>query len=93
MESNDSPEIPVSKFMSQTAISPQAASMIKDWNNACKQAVFLWDAIAVLDAYQNNKIPSPNKALRKITQKRQNSSAVDSSALWDGSRERDKLMS
>ena len=50
-------------------------------------------AIAVLDAYQNNKIPSPNKALRKITQKRQNSSAVDSSALWDGSRERDKLMS
>ena len=46
----------------------QAASMIQDSNDSCKQA-FLLDALSVLEAYQNNKLPSLTKALQKIAKK------------------------
>ena len=44
----------------------QAASMIYDFNDSCQQAVFLSDALSVLDAYQNNKLPSLSKVVQGI---------------------------
>ena len=43
----------------------------------CKQVVFLYDALSILQAYQNHKLPNLTKALHE------GCSAVDSSPLWN----------
>ena len=47
-----------------------AAIMIQTSENNCTQVVFLSDALSVLQAFQNNKLPSLSQALWKVTHTR-----------------------
>ena len=44
----------------------QAAFIVQTSDHDCKQVVFLSDALSVLQAYQNNKLPNLAKALQQV---------------------------
>ena len=44
----------------------QAASIVQASDHDCKQVVFLSDALSVLQAYQNHKLPNLTKALQQV---------------------------
>ena len=44
----------------------QAASKVQASDHDCKQVVFLTDALSVLQAYQNHKLPNLIKALQQV---------------------------
>ena len=61
-------------FHSPTVIPPsaetealiQAAFIVQASDHDCKQVVFLSDALSVLQAYQNHKLPNLTKALQQV---------------------------
>ena len=44
----------------------QAAYIVQASDHDCKQVVFLSDALSVLQAYQNHKLPNLTKALQQV---------------------------
>ena len=53
-----------SNYRAETEALIQAASIVQASGHDCKQIVFLSDALSVLRAYQNNKLPNLTKALQ-----------------------------
>ena len=55
-----------SNYRAETEALIQAASIVQASDHDCKQAVFLSDALSVLQAYQNHKLPNLAKALQQV---------------------------
>ena len=55
-----------SNYRAETEALIQAASIVKASDHDCRQVVFLSDALSVLQAYQNHKLPSLAKALQQV---------------------------
>ena len=55
-----------SNYHAETEALIQAASIVQASDHDCKQAVFLSDALSVLQAYQNHKLPNLAKALQQV---------------------------
>ena len=55
-----------SNYRAETEALIQAASIEQASDHDCKQVVFLSDALSVLHAYQNHKLPNLTKALQKV---------------------------
>ena len=55
-----------SNYRAETEALIQAASIVQDSDQDCKQVVFLSDALSALQAYQNHKLPNPTKALQQV---------------------------
>ena len=60
-----------SNYRAETEALIQAASIVQASDHDCKQVVFLSDALSVLQAYQNHKLPRLTKALQVATTRRQ----------------------
>ena len=54
-----------SNYRAETEALIQAASIVKASDHDCKQVVFFSDALSVLQAYQNHKLPNLTKALQQ----------------------------
>ena len=67
-----------SNYHAETEALIQAASIVQVSDHDCKQVVFLSDALSVLQAYQNHKLPNLTKALQQVAATRR-----DSSPLWN----------
>ena len=59
-----------------------AATIIQTFENNCTQVVFLSDALSVLQAFQNNKLPSLSRALWQVAHIRR-TFFNGPSLLWD----------
>ena len=55
-----------SNYSAETEALIQAASIVQSSDHDCKQVVFLSDALSVLQAYQNHKLPNLTKALQQV---------------------------
>ena len=55
-----------SNYRAETEALIQAASIVQASDHDCKQVVFLSDALSVLQAYQNHKLPNLTKALQQV---------------------------
>ena len=55
-----------SNYRAETEAIIQAASIVQASDHDCKQVVFLSDALSVLQAYQNHKLPNLTKALQQV---------------------------
>ena len=55
-----------SNYLAETEALIQAASIVQASEHDCKQVVFLSDALSVLQAYQNHKLPNLTKALQQV---------------------------
>ena len=55
-----------SNYRAETKALIQAASIVQASNHDYKQVVFLLDALSVLQAYQNHKLPNLAKALQQV---------------------------
>ena len=55
-----------SHYRAETEAFVQAASIVQASDHDCTIVVFLSDAISVLQAYQNHKLPNPTKALQQV---------------------------
>ena len=55
-----------SSYRAETEAIIQAASVVQASDHDCKQVVFLSDALSVLQAYQNHKLPNLTKALQQV---------------------------
>ena len=55
-----------SNYCAETEALIQAASIVQASEHECKQVVFLSDALSVLQAYQNHKLPNLAKALQQF---------------------------
>ena len=55
-----------SNYRSETEALIQAASIVQASDHNCKQVVFLSDALSILQAYQNHKLPYLTKALQQV---------------------------
>ena len=54
-----------SNYCAETEALMRAASIMQSSDHDCKQVVFLSDALSVLQAYQNHKLPNLTKALQQ----------------------------
>ena len=55
-----------SNYRAETEALIQAASIVQASDHDCKQVIFLSDALSVLQAYQNHKLPNLTKALQQV---------------------------
>ena len=55
-----------SNYHAETEALIQAASIVQASDHGCKQAEFLSDALSILQAYQNHKLPNLAKALQQV---------------------------
>ena len=55
-----------SNYRAETEAIIQAAYIVQASDHDCKQVVFLSDALSVLQAYQNHKLPNLTKALQQV---------------------------
>ena len=56
-----------SNYRAETEALIQVASIVQASNHDCKQVLFLSDALSLLHAYQNHKLPNLTKALQQVT--------------------------
>ena len=59
-----------SNYHAETETLMQAVSIMQASDHDCKQVVFLSDALPVLQAYQNHKLPNLTKALQQVAANR-----------------------
>ena len=55
-----------SNYRAETEALIQAATIVQASDHDCKQVVFLSDALSVLQAYKNHKLPNLTKALQQV---------------------------
>ena len=54
-----------SNYPAETEVLMQAASIMQASDHDCRQVVFLSDALSILQAYQNHKLPNLAKATKR----------------------------